>query len=73
MVKYTLEQGIFLYDSYVKKKPYKPCKRRFCYKYPSVLVPASSMIFKLVRTVCSTGSVLDKKCSRHISVLTEAI
>jgi hypothetical protein len=30
----------FYYDTYVKNKPYKSCKRSFCHKYPSVRVPA---------------------------------
>jgi inhibitor of nuclear factor kappa-B kinase subunit alpha len=73
MMKYTLEQRIFLYDSYVKRKSYKSCKRRFLRKYPGVRVPASSTIFKLVKKVRSTGSVLDKKYSRQNAVLTEEV
>jgi hypothetical protein len=71
MVKYTLEQRIFLYDSHVKKKSYKSCKRRFRRRYPGVLIPASSTILRLVKKVRSTGSFLDKKCTRQNSVLTE--
>jgi hypothetical protein len=71
MVKYTLEQQIFLYDSYVKKKSYKLCKRRFCRRYPGVHIPASSTILRLVKKVCSTGSFLYKKYTRQTAVLTE--
>jgi hypothetical protein len=71
MVKYTLEQRIFLYDSYVKKKSYKSYKRRFRHRYPGVHIPASSMILRLVKKVCSTGSFLYKKYTRQNAVLTE--
>jgi hypothetical protein len=71
MVKYTLEMRIFLYDSYVKKKSYKSCKRRFRRRYPGVRIPASLMIFRLVKKVRSTGSFLDKKYTRQNAVLTE--
>jgi hypothetical protein len=60
MVKYTLEQWIFLYDSSVKKKFYKSCKRMFIHNYPGVHVPSPSTIGKLVKTVHSPGSSLDK-------------
>jgi hypothetical protein len=71
MVKYTLEQQIFLYDSYMKKKCYKSCKRRFRCWDPGVRIPASSTILILVKKVHSTGSFLDKKYTRQNAVLTE--
>jgi hypothetical protein len=70
MVKYTLEQQIFLYDSYVKKKSYKSCKR-FRRRYPGVCIPVSSTILGLVKKVRSTGAFLDKKYTRQNDVLTE--
>jgi hypothetical protein len=71
MVKCTLEQRIFLYDSYVKKKSYKSCKRRFRRRYPGVRILASPKILRLVKKECSTGSFLDKKYTRKNVVLTE--
>jgi hypothetical protein len=71
MVKYTLEQQIFLCDSYVKKKFYKSWKRRFRHRYPGVRIPPSSTILRLVKKVRSTGSFLDKKYTRQNAVLTE--
>jgi hypothetical protein len=71
MVKYTLEQRIFLYASYVKKKFYESCKRRFRCRYPGVRIPAASAILRLVKKVRSTGSFLDKKYTRQNAVLTE--
>jgi hypothetical protein len=71
MVKYTLEQWIFLYDSYLKKKSYKSWKRRFRRRYPGVRIPASSTILRLMIKVLSTGSFLDKKYTIQNDVLTE--
>jgi hypothetical protein len=71
MVKYTLEQQIFLYDSYVKNKFYKSLKR-FLLKYSGIRVRASSMYLKLVKK-CSTGCFLDKKYTKQNAVLTKAI
>jgi hypothetical protein len=71
MVKYTLEQWIFLYDSYVKNKSYELCKRRFHREYAGVRVPASSTNFELVRKVRPTGYFLEKKYSRQNAVLTD--
>jgi hypothetical protein len=72
-MKYTLEQLIFLYDSYVKKKSYKLCTRRFRRRYPGVHIPATSTILRLVKIVHSTGSFLDKKYIRQNAVLTEEL
>jgi hypothetical protein len=71
MVKYTLKHLIFLYNSYVKKKSYKLCKRRFRHRYPGVRIPASATILRLVKKVRSTGSFLDKKYTRQNAVLTK--
>jgi hypothetical protein len=72
MVKFSLEQRILLYDSYVKKKFYKSCKRRFRRRYPGVRIPASSTILRLAKKkVRLTGSFLDKKYTRQNVVLTE--
>jgi hypothetical protein len=71
MVKYALEQRIFLYDNYMKKKSYKACRSRFRRRYPGVRIPASSTILRLVRKVRSTGSFVDKKYARQNAVLTE--
>jgi hypothetical protein len=67
MVKYKLEQWIFLYAMYVKNKS---CTlHRFCHKYPGVQVPASSTIFKLVNKVHLTGPFTDEKYIRQNAVL----
>jgi hypothetical protein len=71
MVKYTLEQQILLYDSHVKKKFYKSCKRMFRRRYLGVRSPASSTILRLAKKVRSSGSFLDKKYTRQNAMLTE--
>lgn len=69
MVKHTLEQWDFMYDTYVIDKSYKSCKRKFCCQYPGVWVQASSTIFELVKKLCSTGYLLyntpDRHCTRE--------
>jgi hypothetical protein len=57
-VKYTLEQWIFQYYSYMKSKS---CNRRFQHKYPGVHVSDSLMMIRLVIKVLSAVSVSDKK------------
>jgi hypothetical protein len=57
----------------MEKKYYKPCKRRFHHKNPGVHVPASSMIFTLVKKVHSTGFFLDKEYTRQNAMTTKAI
>jgi hypothetical protein len=61
IVKYALEQWVFMYNSYVKNMSHKLYERRLHGKYPGVWVPASSMLFELVKKVRSAGSFLDKK------------
>jgi hypothetical protein len=73
MVKYTLKQCGSLYDTDVKNKSYTSCKRRFHHKYPGVEVLTLSAIFKLVKTVHSTRSFLDKKYTRQYAVLRKSL
>jgi hypothetical protein len=51
MLKQTSDKWISLYDSYVKSKSYKLCRRIFKHRYLGVCVPASSTIFKLVKSM----------------------
>jgi hypothetical protein len=71
MVRYTVEQRVFLYDSYVKCGSARRCRRKFCRKYPGNTVPSTRGIHKLIDKVRSTGSLLDKKPARKRRVLTE--
>jgi hypothetical protein len=65
MVKYTHKQRVFGHNTYVKNLSQKLRKRMFRRKYSGTRVPASSMIFKLVKEVRSNGSFLDKNYSRQ--------
>ncbi|PSN51195.1 hypothetical protein C0J52_06063 [Blattella germanica] len=57
-VRYTLEQKRFVYDTYIRKKSIKKCRRKFRRKFPGIPVPHKSMIQQL-------------KISRRRTVLTE--
>lgn len=70
-IKYSVEQRVFMYDNYVKYSSWRKCCRKFRRKYPEVTVPCKSTIYKLVKKVHKTGSVLDKKKTRKRRILTE--
>jgi hypothetical protein len=57
-----------LYNTYLKNKS---CKRRFHHTYPGFRLPTSSVIFKPLKILHSTGSVLNKKYTRKNGVPTE--
>jgi hypothetical protein len=63
---------MFLYGSYVEKKSYKSCKIKFNRKCPGVCVLDLSMIYRSVKKVHSTRSVLDNKYTRQNAMLTKA-
>jgi hypothetical protein len=71
MVRYAVEQRVFLYDSYVKCGSARKCRRKFCRKFPGVTIPSTTGIHKLIYKVRSTGSVLDKKPAKKCRVLTK--
>ncbi|PSN40253.1 hypothetical protein C0J52_25689, partial [Blattella germanica] len=54
-VKYTLEQRVFLFETYTRKRSYLKCRIRFIRKFP----------------VRETGAFADKKRNRKITVLSE--
>jgi hypothetical protein len=64
---------VFVFDSCVKKIPYKPGKGSLRRVDPGVHVPASSTIFKLVEKVLTAGSSLDKECSKQKATLTGSL
>ena len=67
MPKYTLQQRIFMYDSYVITSSCREVVRRFQANYPGALVPSSL----LANRFRETGSILDKKRNVKRRVLTE--
>lgn len=71
-VSYTLEQRLFMYDTYVKSGCVRTVRRRFAHKFKNVTIPHRKTIHAIVNKVRQTGSLLDKR--RTVSkrrVLTE--
>jgi hypothetical protein len=68
MVRYNIEQRMFLIETYfAKKKSVKKC----IWKFPEAPVPSQPHANQLIRKWHSTGSVLDKMKERKRNVLTE--
>jgi transposase len=71
MVRYTLEQRVYLYDTYVKYGSARKCRRKFRRKFCDERVPSRQAIHNLVNKVRSTGLLIDKKQKHKRRVLTE--
>jgi hypothetical protein len=72
MVLYSIEQRVFLTETYfAQKKSVKKCIRKFLLKFPEAPVPSQPYVNQLIHNWHSTGSVLDKKKEHKQSVLTE--
>ena len=67
----TLQQRIFMYDSYVITSTCREVVTRFQANYPGVRVPSREAVRLLVNKFKETGSVLDKKRNVKLRVLTE--
>jgi transposase len=67
MVRYTLEQRIFLYDAYVKYGSARKCRRKF----RDERVPSRQIIHNLVNKLRTTGLLVDKEQKHKRRVLTE--
>ena len=72
MPMYTLQQRIFMYDSYVITLSCREVVRRFQVNYPGMRVPSREAICLLVNKFRETGSILDKKRNVKRRVLTGA-
>ena len=68
---YTLQQRIFIYDSYVITSSCREVVRRFRANYPGVRVPSREAVRLLVNKFSEAGSILDKKRNVKRHVLTE--
>ena len=68
---YTLQQRIFMYDSYVITSSCREVVRRFQANYPGVRAPIREAVRLLVNKFRETGSILDKKRNLKRRVLTE--
>jgi hypothetical protein len=72
MVRYSIEQRVFLIETYfARKKSVKKCIRKFRLKFPEVPVPSQPYVNQLIHKWHITGSMLDKKKERKRSALTE--
>ncbi|KAJ4445408.1 hypothetical protein ANN_07213, partial [Periplaneta americana] len=63
MVTYTTEQRVFIVETYLLKKSYERCLRKFCIRFPEAARPSKPYVFDLFKKWRETGSVLNKK--RH--------
>ena len=71
MPTYTLQQRIFMYDSYVITSSCREVVRLFQANYPGVHVPSREAIRLLVNKFRETGTILDKKRNVQRRVLME--
>lgn len=70
-LKYTLQQRMFMYDSYVITSSCREVVRQFQTKFPGERVPSRETVRLLVNKLRDTGSILDKKRNVKRRVLTE--
>jgi transposase len=71
MVRYTLEQRVFLYDTYVNYGSARKCRRKFRRKFRDERDPSRQTIHNLVNKLRSTELLLDKKQKHERQLLTE--
>jgi hypothetical protein len=71
MVRYTLEQRVFLYDTYLKYGSAGKCRRKFRRKFRDERVPSRQTSHNLVNKLRTTGPLTDKKTKYKRRVLTE--
>ena len=71
MPTYTLQQRIFIYDSYVITSSCREVVRRYQANYPGVRVPSREADRLLINKFRDTRSILDKKRNVKRRVLTE--
>ena len=68
---FSVEQRVFICNTFLKHASWKICHRKFCKKYPDSKVPCKRTVYRIVEKFRKTGSVLDKKKIRRRFVLTE--
>ena len=71
MPAYTLQQRIFMYDSYVITSSYSEVVRRFQADYPGLLVPNREAVRLIVNKFKEMGSIINKKRIVKRRMLTE--
>jgi hypothetical protein len=71
MVRDTLEQRVFLYDTYVKYGSAGKCWRKFRRKFRDERVPSGQTIHNLVNKLRTTGLLIDQETKHTRRVFTE--
>jgi hypothetical protein len=61
MVRHTLEQRVFLYDTYMKYESARKCRQKFRRNFRDERVPSRQTIHNLVNKLRTTGILIDKK------------
>ena len=69
--KYTLEQRVFIFETFIKTKSTSTVRKRFMRKFSGQPIPCRDTVRKLVMKFRNSGSLLDKKPKRKRRVLTE--
>jgi hypothetical protein len=69
MVRYTSEQRVFLYDTYVKYGSVGKCRRKFPLKFRDERVPSTQIVHNLANKLRTTGLLIDKKTKHKRQVL----
>jgi hypothetical protein len=70
MVRYTLEQRVFLYVTHVKYVSARKCRRKFRHKFCDERVPSRQTIHNLVNKLRTAGLLIDKKQKHKRRVVT---
>jgi hypothetical protein len=71
MVRYTLEQRVFLYVTHVKYGSPRKCQRKFSRKFRDERILSRQTVHYLVNKLRTTGFLIDKKQNHKRRVLTE--
>lgn len=67
-VRYTLEQRLYMYDTYMRSGSTRKVRIRFRSKFQDVTVPHRRTIHRVVNKVVQTGSLLDSR-NRNVECL----
>jgi hypothetical protein len=73
MMLYTLEQRVFVRDTYVKYGYARKYRRKFLRKFRDERVPSRQTIHSFVNKLTTTGLLIDKKQKHKHRVLTEKL
>jgi len=72
IMRLTVEERVFVLESYLKMMSYAHCRQSFFEKFRRQ-APVKSAIAKIIKKFRETGSLLDKNRNRQKSVLTPGI